>query len=283
MIEPILCAKCGRKGYPGEGGFPFSSQGPILTIKCDCGQNTFNIPYNRDQHILSTHTFVRLGAASNHIQSGKVEIHVGKIVSIKFDEPFDSIGAVYLTPESSVSIFVKEVFISLEEMAILSSLAGNYDMPTSAFKLHWTVYGLNKIASLPNWWLHFYTAIGNAVKRLWKPALLDYAVAFEIFVETHLFQLLVKNYGGKMADFLLKKTWRIDDRVKDLLELTTGHRLSENNDIYIPWHDYVKEPRNKLSHGEMIPVGESEVEKAHQAVYQAIRWIENLPYPTIIP
>jgi len=73
-----------------------------------------------------------------------------------------------------------------------------------------------------------------------------------------------------MADYLLKKTWRIEERVKELLEQACGVRLTERQDVYQPWDKYVREPRNKLSHGEQIVVDEAAAENAHQATWQVL-------------
>jgi hypothetical protein len=40
--------------------------------------------------------------------------------------------------------------------------------------------------SSPTWRVQYYSAVGQLINRLFKPALLDYAVAFEVFVEDYL-------------------------------------------------------------------------------------------------
>lgn len=274
MIKPLVCDKCGRTGYPAEQGFRRSYVGTEETIHCECGHK-FHSYYDRDQHIMSGNIFVRLGAASNHSQHGTVMITPGILTIIKFDKSFDFIGNVFFTPER-VPVFVKEIHSTGEEITIVSSVPMNCELPSEQVKLHWTVYGLVDVDALPTWFIHFYSAIVNANNRFWKPALLDYAVAFEIFMETFLYESLSKNFSERIAKFLLKKTWQIENRTKELLELAVDHRLTEDNEIYKPWNDWVREPRNRLSHGEKLITDYDDIERAHRAVYQAIRWIESL-------
>lgn len=277
MVEPIVCEKCGHKGYPGETAIYLRLDKLTERIVCGCG-HAFDIPYNRDQHILSSHEQFRLPSASNCSENEYIDFRVGQEVAVKFKKQFDVIGEVQLLISSSLPITAKELLVNEKEMKIITSIAPTHEIPTEPIKIRWVVYGLKAIESLPTWWIHFYSAISKAKKHIWKSALLDYAVAFEIFIETYLSQVLTSRYGGKMSNHLLKKNWQVESRVKELLELATDHRLTEDEEIYKPWHDYVKEPRNKLSHGTELLISEDDVEKAHHAMYKAVKWIENLTY-----
>jgi len=158
-------------------------------------------------------------------------------------------------------------------------LAGRYEVDGNtpkAVAVSWSVYGLISIADLPAWFIQFYAAATHLVNGLYKPALLDYAVAFELFLESFLRMKLTARFGTIHAEYLLRKGWRVEDRCKDILQLATGHRMTDRNDVFQPWDIFVRRPRNELAHGQRIDIDNIAVESAHQATYQAIRWIETL-------
>jgi hypothetical protein len=273
-IEPIECKQCGRKGRPGEKGFRSSSHGTRDDVHCDCGSD-FQVEPAHDQRILSGNAFVRLSAASNHEEEGVVTLAPGKATKVVFAKPFDFPCKAFLTPQGG-PMLVKELTIRKDGMTLLSSVFPNEIGDASEQQVSWLVHGLVDIDKLPTWYVHFYSAITHAENGFCKPALLDYAVAFETFVETFLEESLRQTYGSQVAEYLLRRTWHIEDRVKELLELATGHRLSEREDVYQPWDKHVRRPRNDLSHGLPVSVNEKAVETAHQAVYQALRWIQDM-------
>jgi len=143
------------------------------------------------------------------------------------------------------------------------------------------VCGLTNIDKLPAWYIHFYNAITQLENGFYKSALLDYAVAFETFVESFLNECFKDKFGDEIAEYILKKCWRIEDRSKELLELVTGHRLTENKDLYELWHKKVRQLRNELVHGKNNKIKKEDAETAHQASYQAIAWINSLKLNTI--
>jgi hypothetical protein len=162
-------------------------------------------------------------------------------------------------------------------MTVLSSIWEGHEVEKLPVEVAWTVEGLRNIDCLPNWYVLFYGAVTNALSKLFKPALLDYATAFEAFLEEFLLKALTAQYDSDRVDILMRRFWRVEERCKDLLYIATGHRLTERPDIYDPWVKYVqKRPRNLLMHGENLPVDSDAIENAHQAVYQAIRWIEEI-------
>jgi len=271
FIDLIKCEKCGRTGRPGEAGF--RTTGKSDTVLCDCG-NALGVESLRDQSILSVNAFCRLMGASNHLQCGELSIVPGRIARVTFQQPFDYPCRAYLTPVGGV-IFVKELSLRRDGMIILSSHE-NQPVSSEPISLNWLVYGLIEIDNLPSWYVHFYSGVSNAQNGLYKPALLDYAVSFEAFMENFLRVHLTRRYDQQIAEYLLDRTTHIQDRCKKILEIAIGHRLSERTDLYQPWDNHVREPRNRLMHGEKIPIDKNAVEKAHQAVYQAIRWIQSL-------
>lgn len=272
-VEPIECPTCGRRGRPGEAGFQVDSTRQHFRVHCDCGE-VFEVESPCDQCILSTNPFSRLSAASNHCEHGQVTMVPGGTAEVSFQKPFDFACRAFLTPQG-MPIVVKELNLTSDGMTILSSFLK--DEPTVAeATVNWLVYGLTDVDDLPTWYVHFYGAIGHLENGLHKSALLDYAVAFESFIESFLAEHLSRRYGKAVSEYLLHRTWRVQERCNALLELAVEHRLSERSDVYQPWDEHVREPRNALVHGEVRPIGRENAEKAHQAVYQAIRWVEDI-------
>jgi hypothetical protein len=173
-------------------------------------------------------------------------------------------------------------------MVILSSVLEREHMkPADIISLNWHVYGLVELDSLPAWHVQYYSALTHLINGLFKPALLDYAIAFEIFIASFLRERLTTSFGASMTDYVLRRTEKIEERVKGLLEQACGQSMSSHTDVYQPWHshtdvyqpwhDHVQRPRNHVAHGKPIVIDTAEAERAHQAIWQAIRWIESLP------
>jgi len=274
-IDTIKCSQCDKQGRPGDSVFTLIGSESDIKVECVCG-NVFNPESVKDQMILSENVFVRLSAASNHLQHGQLTIIPGHVSEILFEKPFDLVYKVYFTRNNNTPIIVKEIDLRNDRMVVLSSIpqGGNYS--NNVAKISWLAYGLAEIDKLPTWFVHFYSSIIQTEKGFYKSALLDYAVAFETFVENFLVTHLTDKYGSTVAEYLLKKSWRIDERCKDLLELATGHKLTERIELYNPWDQNVRKPRNDLSHGKNLKIAKSDAELAHQATYQAIKWIESL-------
>lgn len=273
FIEPIECNICHRKGRPGA-DFHSSSGPEGYKLHCECG-NKIELLDPKDQCVLSENIFVRLGALSNHSEGGFVQVMPGSSMVVTFTRPFEYPCRVFLTPKGHTPIYAKEAFIENDKMLILVGAHPDSANSPMTVEVFWTVYGLVSIDSLPTWYVHFYSAVTQLANGLFKPALIDYATSFEVFVESYLNQRLAKRFGAAVSDHLLRKTWRIDERCKELLELATGHRLTERDDVYSPWDRHVRVPRNNLSHGAQISVNRTSAEDAHQATCQAIRWIQS--------
>lgn len=279
LIKPIVCPQCNREGWPGENGFQLDSpsSGPSK-VHCTCGQ-VIIIDSPRDYLMLSTNIFVRLLGASNHWENGSVRLIPGHLRIVRFKRPFDLPCKAFVTP--AAPIFVTEHSLSRDSVRILSSVfvddsgTAQHNKPVG---VSWIAFGLVDVNTLPTWYILFYGALAHNANGFYKPALLDYATAFEAFVEQFLRKHIAQHHGGRLTNNLLKKMWKIEDRVRYLLELVTQHSLTEEREIYEPWNKCVQTPRNRLMHGQYVAVGKGEAENAHRATYQAIRWIESLPH-----
>jgi len=274
FIEPMKCSHCHKTGRPGELGFGVRGDGESYVIHCECG-NQIPVPNARDQLLLSQNELCRLGAIANYNERGTIQIIPGACESVTFRRPIDFICKAYLVPDTLVHL--KEDWIQKESMVILSSTLRDKPPDKQLVTINWQIYGLVDIDALPSWYVLFCGAVTNGVKLLSKPALLDYAASFEAFLADFLKVFLTQLYGESLALFLLRRNWRVEDRCKDLLYLATGFKMSDRSDVYLPWDQDVRKPMDKVRHGEHLSVDKDDAERAHQAVYQAIRWIESLP------
>ncbi len=261
FIPLIKCPTCGHTGRPGEVNFNSTSGSEGHFVHCSCGTS----------------------------ESGKVGLSVGRSAEIKFSRKFDVIGETILVPYGTegFGFYVKELYVGRDKMRILSSIWTTGEtvqmgidpaatIPVQPVEVGWSVCGLVDTDRLPTWRLHFYSAIIQHRNGLYRPSLLDYAVSFEVFLEAFLREKLTAKLGETTSDYLVRKVWRVEERAKELLELSSGKRFSDRSDVYQPWDEDVRQIRNRLSHGEIIPLSHADVEKAHQAVYQAIRWVSAL-------
>ncbi|MGD0954088.1 MAG: hypothetical protein ABR985_17140 [Methanotrichaceae archaeon] len=273
IIEPITCAKCGKKGRPGEGGFRTNG----FKIDCECG-NVINVDHPRDQNILSYNVYGRLRALSNHEEHGKIECIPGEYVIVSLNKLFDVISMVNITPGGGIVAEYQHQFsVPLKNDIMIMTSFTKGEIPNKEItEVYWAVFGLVDSDSLPTWYLHFYSAVSNLQRKLYRPALLDYETAFEAFMEQFLLEQLTRRYDETVAKYLLDKVSRITDRCKELLNLATGHKLSEDPKVYNPWDSNVKKKRDTLIHGTLMHIQKDDAEKAHQATYQAIRWVQKL-------
>jgi hypothetical protein len=275
FIQPIECDRCHRKGD--SGGIQISSQLGVDRAHCQCG-STFEV--SSDQLVLSANEFSRLRILSNHTEYGTVAATPGISTKVTFKRPFEFACRAYVTPvvPDGFLVLFREHFLQKDSMLVLNSvLREEHLKPVNPISFNWHVFGLVEINMLPAWYLQYYSALTHLINGLFKPALLDYGTAFELFLETFLRKRLTASVGQRMTDYLLEKAWRIDERIKDLLEQVCGQRLTARLDVYQPWDEYVRKPRNELSHGKKLGVDEPAAERAHQATWQTIKWIESLP------
>ena len=277
FIEPITCSNCGQRGRPGDTGF--ISHGWFVTCQ-ECEQK-MEMQNPRDQNILANNSHGRISALSNHEEKSSRKSAIGKSERIDFGQPFDYVGFANFTPHNHffVDHFNPYNLDPIKDhMIILTS-----DIPGSSgiageIEYNYSVIGLVNAQSLPSWYILFYNAMSNLTyHRQYRTAFLEYSMAFEAFIEQFLVDQLTTKYDPETAEYLIEKTkGRIEERVKQLLKLSIGHMLTEKDRVYQPWDKHVRKPRNQLIHGNSVPIGKEEAEKAHQATYQAIRWIQRL-------
>ncbi len=111
-------------------------------------------------------------------------------------------------------------------------------------------------------------------KGLYKSSLFEYAVSFEAFIEEYLRKSLTSKYDEPVTQYLLKRNRSVEERVNALLSVATGKKLSEKSDVYQAWDENVRKIRNKIFHGDELEVTKDMAFRAHCAVYDAIRFIQ---------
>jgi len=211
----------------------------------------------------------------NRIQMGRALLTPGCTHEVQFAEPFDVPCKAFFTPVAA-PIVVKELELRPDGMTLLSSFAREEDLAARQVLVFWLACGLKGLENTPLWRVHLCSAATHFDKGLYKPALLDCAVSFEAFLEDFLRRHLTRRYGEEISDYVLERGWRVEDRCGELLSLAVGHRLPERRDLWEAWKLGVQEPRNRLAHGKRCLVGQEEAERAYQAVYQAIAWMQSL-------
>lgn len=278
-IKQIECPNCGVTGFPGD-AFNISAIQGLVEMSCKCGAK-LTVPNNiNDLKILSANPFSRLSALSNHVEEGQVRLIPGRSQTIEFSRSFEFPSKVYFAP-MDYFLNVKEYNLQSDRMTVISSLPeaeedsalfAENEMAKNGVVVCWTVYGLDNLNTFSPWYFLFYSAVNNMLSGFYKAALLEYAASFEICVETNLHKKLSEKCSGEVADFLLKKHKGIDERLTDLFPLVTQKKFDTT--LKNEWKTDVQELRNKVSHGKKIKVERHQSEKAHQSVYQCIRWFE---------
>jgi hypothetical protein len=109
----------------------------------------------------------------------------------------------------------------------------------------------------------------------YESSFINYAVAFEMFVQRHLEEKSDVLVGVDGRTTLLKRMRSIEERVTTVLTVAVGRSLAAWPS-YTDWKESVQTPRNLLLHGEPVTLGVTEVEKAHSAVCGAIYWMLTL-------
>src|SRR5260370_17293638 len=136
FIERMSGVGCGRTGRPDEEGFQSATDVNGVVVHCQCGESiTLRGDEARDQQMLSTNTFSRLSAASNHTESGTARIPPGQAYEVTFARHFDFPCRAFLTPNAPVAL--KEAFLSGERIQILSSLLPSHHTVPHPVALFW--------------------------------------------------------------------------------------------------------------------------------------------------
>lgn len=290
VLAPVSCPRCGRTGYPGwhpfVGTYPHIDEASGVwhteTLTCSCGHR-FDVSFDMRLHALSESPFSRWFAASNAYEAGTVDITIGTIAPVRLKEPCDLVGLVLLRPvgeDAPRGLVLKELIAGDGGgIDILSAWApGTEALPQAVrVQVHWQVFGLRGIEALNIGRVQFYAAMIHAKDRLWKPALLEYASAFEAYVERYLHGILARRFGEQAAHHLLSENKGIEGRVTGFLRLVAGYELKDEPDLFRDWQEAVQQRRNKLAHGVRMGIGAADVERAHQAVYRAIDWMDRHP------
>lgn len=274
----LMCPHCGGSettwqsiNMQGRVGYFFKqTDDPFEKVRCTCGTSFTALDAALDQS-----PFTRWAAVSTHVEIGAIDVTPGERGEVQLSAPFDIIGVIHITPQAPMYAVHEELY--RDRMGIVTAPIRNSSASTTPPAVAWMIYGVRNENNLPVWWLHLFAAVSNAANGQFKTALVDYATAFEVYIDVFLRERLTAKYGANVAGHILDRTDKVAERVKVPLELATGSRFSTNTTLYQAWDTKVRKPRNDLAHGNRLPIGPLDVEDAHQAVCQAINWIEALP------
>jgi hypothetical protein len=262
----LVCPRCGtgdRVVFPRNKS---SQLDPTAQIELVCGHIS-----SRLDILIEANGFDRLWAVSTGGEIGKARLRVGQVHLVAFSAPLELVGLVTCNPR--MDCYARPLLVGTGGFSIITSVPPEADIPSHAVDISYFALGIRKVADVEEWWLRLHDAVHGAFEFRYKSAFLDYAVTFEMFVETYLYERLCSDMNTERAEIILKKFKGIEERAKDGLKLATGHSLTEDPGVYSAWQKHVQQPRNALMHGARVVIGQEEAEAAHQAVCRAIQWI----------
>ncbi len=265
------CPACSTREREHPGTLTPLTTDPLECIHCAACGHTFT----RLDALAHPISFARWAALATHMEAGRADLRPGDYAKVKLASHFDVVGPLVATAQGP--ILAKASLEWGEAVEIYTSRMPGHpdDQPIG---VAWLVFGIQESDKVPGWWLQLFAAIQSAADGRAKPAIIDYAGAFELFVETVLSDALTAKYDAEAADHILNRTQAVTERVRMPLELATGHQLTEDHVIYDAWTTKVKKVRNALAHGGGPPLNPGDAEEAHQATIAAMRWIvDRLP------
>lgn len=271
MGVSLMCPQCTVSEREHPGTMTPATTNPLKIIHCSACRRNFT----RLDAVAHPNLFIRWAAIATHMEVGQVDLRPGDYATVKLRSQFDVVGPLVTTARGPILAKASFAWDGSLDMYTSRSPGNPDDQPIG---VAWLVYGIQASDMVPGWWLQLFAAIQSAADLRAKPAIIDYAGAFELFVETVLTDTLTTKYDSTVAAHILNRTQAVTERVRMPLELATGHQLTEDHAIYDAWTTKVRKVRNALAHGGGPPLNPGDAEEAHQATIAAMRWIaDRLP------
>jgi len=271
MGVSLTCSRCHISEREHPGTMSPVTTNPLDRIHCSaCGHI-----FTRLDALADPNSFTRWAAIATHMEAGQVDLRPGDYTTVKLASQFDAVGPLVVTAQGPTA--AKASFTWGESVEIYTSRIPGQpdDQPVG---IAWLVYGIQESDKVPGWWVQLFAAIHSASEWRAKPAIIDYAGAFELFIETILNDTLTAKYSAAVAAHILNRTQAVAERVRTPLELAIGHQLTEDHTIHEAWVAKVRKVRNALSHGGGPAINPGDAEDAHQATIAAMAWIaDRLP------
>jgi hypothetical protein len=278
-IDPFTC-ECGYKAYAGdrEGAtFRIERGIPKVHFVCRCGRehDLANNQQTIDQLALSSNVYAAMFGLSNASQEEEIVTRVAAPFVVHYNPPFEMLGFVghevltkgYSPVMDSDRSMLGGVVLS-EDPHVLTSEEG--------VSLIYRAVGLRNTGKLAVWHVLFYGGLIARKQEAYKFAVIEFAVAFEAYLNQLLETTLSAKYGAAVTKMLLNKTNKLERRFTELLELAIGHKHSERDDIYGAWQRDVQGKRNDVAHGIPTVVSAQDAYRAQYVSYSAIRWLADL-------
>ena len=267
----LMCPQCSVREGEQPGTLTPPTTNPLEQIRCSRCEHEFT----RLDALVHPNEFVRWAAIATHVETGDVHLRRGDHTQVSLTSLFDIVGPLVVTPHAYV--MSSALLTSPTAVDIYTSRTPGLpdDQP---IQIVWLVYGIEGADKVPGWWLQLFAAMQSAAEWRAKLAIIDYAGAFEVFIETVLNDALTVKYDAAVSAHILKRTPEVAERVKTVLDLAIGRRLTEDQDIHRAWLTRVKDVRNGLVHSGGLPLTPSAAADAHQATIAAMQWIaDRLP------
>jgi len=236
----------------------------IKCIVCDC---EFSLQQGLKEAFSSDNPFIVHHFQYNAIESGKVEITVEQLKTVKFSEPFEDIPEVYLTP--SFPVAAVPGYITSVQFSIFSCDVGAQN---KTGERSWTAYGNRGYAAIPIWRKLLSNSKKYQLRKDFRAELVELESAFEVFVSEFLGRSLRSKLRGETINWLLKRS--IEEVLKVGFTELMGRPLSKlEPEAYARWQRSVKELRDFIVHRGAF-VSDEQAREAREAVFDLMTRID---------
>jgi hypothetical protein len=206
----------------------------------------------------------------NSNENGTVEITVGNLTKIQFQEPFLDIPEINLTPYLK-SVDAVSGYITPTGFAIFSS--ANVCLMEEKRQIIWHASGNRASAPIPLWRQLLSSAKGHQKNKNYRSEVVELESAFEVFIGEYLGENLKVKLRQETVNYLLKKS--IEEQLSIGFMELSGNGLSKTYSVeYGKWQDKVKELRDSIVH-RGTSVTSEQAKEARKAVFDLIVRIDN--------
>lgn len=221
----------------------------------------------------SDNIFVIHSFQYNAEESGKIEIMVGQLKTIKFSEVFDDAPQIYLTATSpnpsGCDADAVAGNISKSQFTIFSSGTPSVGWTK---RFDWGARGNRNSETTPIWRKLISNSKNHQFRRDFRAELVDLESAFEVFVDEYLAQALKSKLKDETVEWILGRS--IEEKLKVGFTELKGQSLSKLHPVaHGRWQRDAKEVRDSVVH-RGVSVSPEQAEKAREAVFDLITLVD---------
>ena len=236
----------------------------IKCIVCDC---EFSLQQGLKEAFSSDNPFVVHMFQYNAVESGKVEITVGQLKTVKFSEPFEDVPEVYLTP--NFPVVAVPGHITKTQFRIFSCDVGAQN---KTGEISWSAYGNRGYAAIPIWRKLLSNSKKHQLQKDFRAELVELESAFEVFISEFPRRSLRSKLREETINWVLKRS--TEEVLKVGFTELTGSPLSKlEPEAYVRWQRNVKELRDSVVHRGAF-VSDEQAREAREAVFDLMTRID---------